>query len=686
MKNTTTLFIALLLSLNIFGQSATNKNKHREKTKSILVKIAKEHRNKSSLRDAAIAKERIDSEVYKYYDTDSNTWAYGKAFYYFDNSGNVTKVRGFDCDASYNLLSNDPSFIDEYSYYTNGNLLYEKNIGYDNKNITYQYEYRYDNFNNQISDKEYDLNKNGQLYQSSFDTSYYNTDNKLVFEKNYWADSLGISRLSYSTDLQYDTNKNLISKCNYNYNNDTLSSSYCYTYTYDSQNLRIEEHNNNSYFGNFSNKFLSKTTYQYNINKQLVTQLYYNNSIYDSAYTVIGLDTVNETSITNFVYDNAGRLILENNYSYYSSLDTINGGNDLLLLLNAKTQHIYTSNQVTNVDESYYYSVDSMGIRDTISRSMSGSKNDTLYDSNGNKIRESNYYYVDSLQTYIENTKYTYSYDANNNLTEEIYYSTDTVNKLVPQPSYKDVYKYDLNSDINTVLGGKYLDSWVNEDSNNKPLSYTEYTYENQTWKLDFTDSLIYKQVYTCNAEYVVDYNAAQNTFVLTISDVAAAQSFSWNFGDGGTSSLMTPTHDFAKDTLYNVCLKIVSKVNNDTCSYCHVIGKDSLGNVQRQSGFKLTVVAKEDIAASINNNSVPYTTASVYPNPASDIITIHVSEENAVLNVTILDIQGNKIIEQTITNNGQLSVHNLTNGMYIYKITNKDSSILKTGKLLIAK
>jgi len=84
-------------------------------------------------------------------------------------------------------------------------------------------------------------------------------------------------------------------------------------------------------------------------------------------------------------------------------------------------------------------------------------------------------------------------------------------------------------------------------------------------------------------------------------------------------------------------------------------------------------------IAENINNLRV-----SVYPNPVSDILNIQLSQSDNVTMISIYDMTGREIHKQNLPNlNNQVLVSNLSEGMYFYKVINRNS-LITCGKLSI--
>ncbi len=171
-----------------------------------------------------------------------------------------------------------------------------------------------------------------------------------------------------------------------------------------------------------------------------------------------------------------------------------------------------------------------------------------------------------------------------------------------------------------------------------------------------------------CYAHYPTSYDTVQNSFTLTVNaeTVNLAKSYYWSFGDGSSSTQATPSHTFTADTTYNVCLTITVASHN-TCTYCHVIGKDSHDNIYRTSGFTLKVIDAAPVTTGIENN-VSNQTISIYPNPTTGIINIQGQPENA--QVKICDVLGNPVYQNNgAVSNLQIDLSTQPNGVYFMSI-----------------
>ncbi len=177
-----------------------------------------------------------------------------------------------------------------------------------------------------------------------------------------------------------------------------------------------------------------------------------------------------------------------------------------------------------------------------------------------------------------------------------------------------------------------------------------------------------------CQASFYVGLDTT-NTYTIYIinnsTGTTAYTSYLWTFGDGDSSTLQNPTHDYDSFGLFNLCLTISD--SNCTSTYCDSIGLDSNGNLLKLDGFKIIVVNEDDLTSV--NDPEKVSKLNVYPNPSSGVVNLEfeaTSSENA--RIQVIDAMGREVISQekfvTGGNNEiELNLNEVSEGLYFIKI-----------------
>ena len=142
------------------------------------------------------------------------------------------------------------------------------------------------------------------------------------------------------------------------------------------------------------------------------------------------------------------------------------------------------------------------------------------------------------------------------------------------------------------------------------------------------------------------------------------ANSYEWDFGDGNTSTDFNPTHTYANNGTYNVCLTAFSDCNESTI--CQDV-----------------TVNENDASIEENDNDLGIV---VYPNPAKELIHFDIESKDAS-EIVIYDPTG-KIISTTDIEGKSTSVdlHKFNTGLYIYRILDTNGSTLHVNKINVIK
>lgn len=150
----------------------------------------------------------------------------------------------------------------------------------------------------------------------------------------------------------------------------------------------------------------------------------------------------------------------------------------------------------------------------------------------------------------------------------------------------------------------------------------------------------------TANFSESISGNTA--TFTNLSTSIANTLNYSWNFGDGNTSSIANPSHTYTTSGTYTITL-IASN-----CIFSHTITKTI------QIG-----------ALSINENAVG--TFEFYPNPTTNQITLKVDNQLLGSVYTIYDTVGKSVLNGKISSElNVIDLGNLSNGVYIIEVASE--------------
>jgi PKD repeat protein len=151
------------------------------------------------------------------------------------------------------------------------------------------------------------------------------------------------------------------------------------------------------------------------------------------------------------------------------------------------------------------------------------------------------------------------------------------------------------------------------------------------------------------------DYSYSTASYQANFTDLSLdASSYSWDFGDGNTSTQTNPSHTYASTGTYNVKQAVTN-----------VCGEDS---IVKQVLISLASIDDED------NQII------IYPNPASSILYIENNAKDVINNISIFDISGREIYQETIKKeeNIQIDVSSYKQGVYFIKILLDNNLIVK--------
>lgn len=175
----------------------------------------------------------------------------------------------------------------------------------------------------------------------------------------------------------------------------------------------------------------------------------------------------------------------------------------------------------------------------------------------------------------------------------------------------------------------------------------------------------------SCNNGSTVSFtssNGLQKTFTNTSNIVGSGiVSYSWDFGDGNTSTQTSPIHTYASQGIYNVCLTATFYISqSETCSLTTCINVKAKG-----IGF---------IPSKMNDMDGVGFDFEAYPNPVAHTLKLDINGEQDTYQVVVHSIDGREMMVEELTknNSAQLDVSGLESGMYFITLENGAVSLTK--------
>ncbi len=213
-------------------------------------------------------------------------------------------------------------------------------------------------------------------------------------------------------------------------------------------------------------------------------------------------------------------------------------------------------------------------------------------------------------------------------------------------------------SDASTTGGTISNWLWDFGDGNTSTMQNPSHTYTaagNYTVCLTVTDACGSDS--SCTSVTVVNcpdpvsvWSSSANNLVVDFTDASTTantiSNWLWDFGDGNTSTTQNPSHTYATDGNYTVCLTVTDACGTDsTCMF----------------------VAVADGSISIAENDE--LSLEIYPNPANDRVTISTKLNSG--SILIRDAIGRVVITHTIVNNNtSIDLSQTSNGIYFIEVT----------------
>jgi PKD repeat protein len=161
----------------------------------------------------------------------------------------------------------------------------------------------------------------------------------------------------------------------------------------------------------------------------------------------------------------------------------------------------------------------------------------------------------------------------------------------------------------------------------------------------------------------------------IIIYDVNPNASYSWSFGDGGTSAYPFPFWTYDENGPYEVCLTVTDLSAGCSASFCDSVSVDEFGILVGAglplSGFTINVVdgGESNETSGLEDVSIAQTSISIYPNPTKGMTFVDGIAANASWKGTIFNSNGS--VAKTCSGVGPetVSLEELSPGLYLFSL-----------------
>ncbi len=408
-----------------------------------------------------------------------------------------------------------------------------------------------------------------------------------------------------------------------------------------------------------------------------------------------------------------------------------------------ESYHIDNSKWIGEYKLDYFYDANNNFIgmeqyswNDTSGQWIGEHKREYTLDINGNITVWLRLIWDDNLSQWINKTKTEYTYNVNEDITYKVYYKWDTTSTQWKDSNIEE-YTYDNNNLLINIFyqyWSNNLNQWV--DYQNHDLSYDTNNYLillHVTW-WDISSS---QWINFWKEEYTYDTNGNIINIVNIEWDLFSNQwennekeELSYNSNNQITQSIVIDWDDLfnqwvnfkKEDYNYDVNGNPIQDYFSDWDDISNQWKDDERLDFTYDQNYDISdlIIPDKGVFWAINleyitnmplgyirygyNNTNPYMIwrithfyseqnvgldeiidkqeIEVFPNPASEIISINVRDGSQQLTFSLIDLQGRIVLQREIRNSTNISITNLPKGVYLYKIIDKFDA-LQSGKLI---
>lgn len=402
------------------------------------------------------------------------------------------------------------------------------------------------------------------------------------------------------------------------------------------------------------------------------------------AYYAIG--QVENYSFKNFNKKNSGRLSQMMTGKFYSNQNRVRS-DDAMLKLDSivtdekeKTTYVYNENGLLKTESIYDWHNGQWVLTTKLTNEYN--MNGVL---SGSHLDITSPRFDLSLKTYVE-----YTYDEEGKVVETHSYQC-LFNEFLLLAKDTLIYENDL-----LVADTCYILTQDNQwtfysletnsyDDNNRLKTNKYFEYGTDSWVQDFGTAYEYENgllTATIHTWYEGE-NAETIKYMRTYNENNILTSRILYYTESGAGEEPVWSPEERSDYIYDFEMEVSSLIVPDNYEYEYKLDKIEHFSADGEGGWDMEVESmyyySGHIPTGISENTIR--DFKIYPNPASNHVTITTSENYKTITFELYSIDGKKLIERQINSYESVSMEALSSGLYIYNITADGKR--QTGKII---
>ena len=362
-------------------------------------------------------------------------------------------------------------------------------------------------------------------------------------------------------------------------------------------------------------------------------------------------DEWRESWKTEYTFDDNGNLVLQIRSAYMFDWEWCCESNtwiETMILSKWKNESTFDDNGNRTMQISYRWEYNAWVKR---------GKNEFTFDNNGNMIMRISYHWH-WINEWVESWKDEFTFDDNGNMIMRISYSWEN-NEWVE--SWKSEYTFDNNG--NMIMRVSYswednawVENWKNKfeftfDDNGNIVMRIGYWWENNTWVEDW------------KSEYTFDNNG----------NIVMGIWYRWEKDEWREDEKAVAEYDFSV-FIRNIILPVFEFSFAKMFYNKPVRGRSYIWIENAWQEIEVLTFYYTKLST-INIPTIPATSISVFPNPASYHFTVSGITKNTL--VTISNLTGQIVLQQVVSPSENISVNHLPAGIYIVNVIGESQRLI---------